>query len=978
MKKTPLLLLVIVSLFFTYCGKEKANYVTKQVTDKNGYSYEEVTNDPLGTRIYILENGLTVYLSDNKDEPRIQTYIAVKAGSTFDPAETTGLAHYLEHMLFKGTDEIATTNWEKEEVLLQQISDLFEKHKNTNNVEEKKAIYKKIDSVSTVAASYAIPNEYDKIVSLIGAKQTNAYTSNEKTVYQNEIPSNQLENWLKLEKERFSKLVLRLFHTELETVYEEFNMSQDNDYRKVMYATMTNLFPDHPYGTQTTLGKAEHLKNPSMVNIHNYFNTYYVPNNMAVCLSGDLDFDKTIQLIDKHFGEFKSKEVPKKDIPASASLTETKILEVIGPDAESVNIVYRFDGIKSEDYKYVRIIDQILSNRTAGLIDLDLVQQQKVLSAGSYPYFLNLYGMHNFYATMRDGQTFEEASNLLFQEIDKIKTGDFDDWMLSAAIKDIKLSKIKSREYNNRAHEFVSAFTSSIEWADYLARDNELAKITKEDLMKFASLNYKNYVAVHKKNGKDTVAIKIEKPKITPIKVNREDKSDFFVSIKNNKPENLKPVWLDFEKEIVEKELKQGITFNYMKNKSNDLFYLYYIFDMGKKHDKKLSYAVKYLDYLGTDQYTASEIKKEFYKLGIELYVYTSSERSYVYMSGLDESMEEGIKLFEHLLNNAKPNKEAYSKYIEGVIKKRADNKLNKYSILYGAVFPYSQYGANSSATDIISNNDLLAIEPQELTNIVKGLSNYQHRIFYYGKQSQENVEAIIVAEHKTGDKRLALPEPSKYKTLDFTEDKVYIIDYDMVQTWIVLMTKDEIFNLELAPYSKIFGEYFGSGLSSIVFQEIRESRALAYSAYSVFNLPSMPQYYHFNYCYVATQADKMINASQAMLELLNNMPKSEIQFNATKEAIMQGYQTDRINRTGIFWSYLSNKDKGIDYDLRKDIYEKVDKMTIDEFEVFFNSHISNKKHSMFILGNKELIDIENLKQFGEIEYLTLEEIFNY
>ena len=244
MKKHFLSLVFISSLVFLACNNPPVEkYKVQQITE-NGYTYETVTNDPLKMRLYTLENGLKVYLSVNKDEPRLQTCIAVKAGSTYDPAETTGLAHYLEHMLFKGTDMVGTLDWQKESALLEVISELYEKHRMTDDAEEKIAIYKEIDSVSTEASKYAIANEFDKMVSAIGAKGTNAFTSNEQTVYINDIPSNELEKWVKLESERMSKLVLRLFHTELESVYEEFNRGQDNDSRKMYHSLLQNLFPN--------------------------------------------------------------------------------------------------------------------------------------------------------------------------------------------------------------------------------------------------------------------------------------------------------------------------------------------------------------------------------------------------------------------------------------------------------------------------------------------------------------------------------------------------------------------------------------------------------------------------------------------------------------------------------------------------------------------------------------------------------------
>ncbi|HRH39410.1 MAG TPA: insulinase family protein, partial [Flavobacteriales bacterium] len=298
------------------------------ITAQKVYKYTTIPGDPLEARMYTLDNGLQVWLSRNTDAPRVQTNIAVRAGSKNDPTDATGLAHYLEHMLFKGTSHIGTADWEKEKVLLQQISDAYEERRGTKDESTRERIYHRIDSLSNVAASFAVPNEYDKMIKKIGARGTNAYTSTERTVYINDIPSDELERWMMIESERFQECVLRLFHTELETVYEEFNRGQDNDGRTA-YAKMNELlYPTHPYGTQTTIGTGEHLKNPSMVKIHTFFDTWYVPNNMAVILADEIDFDRTIAMVDKYFGGWKRKDVPKFTFTPQTQIAEPKSAEV--------------------------------------------------------------------------------------------------------------------------------------------------------------------------------------------------------------------------------------------------------------------------------------------------------------------------------------------------------------------------------------------------------------------------------------------------------------------------------------------------------------------------------------------------------------------------------------------------------------------------------------------------------------------------
>jgi predicted Zn-dependent peptidase len=344
------------------------------------YSYETVENDPTQTRIYTLDNGLKVYLSVNKDEPRIQTFIGVRVGSKNDPAETTGLAHYFEHLMFKGTKNFGTSDYEAEEPLLEKIEQLFETYRNTTNEAERKAIYAEIDQVSQEASKIAIPNEYDKLMASIGANGSNAFTSFDVTAYTENIPSNEIENWAKIQADRFTNPVLRLFHTELETVYEEYNMGLTEDEWRVYDTLMNALFPHHPYGTQTTIGTQEHLKNPSIINIKNYYETYYVPNNMAIIMVGDFNPDEVIKIIDQYFGKMERKDLPELKTGSEQPITEPVVKEVIGLEAANVIIGFRFPAANSKDIPTLKLIEYMLNNGKAGLMDLNLLQKQKVLS----------------------------------------------------------------------------------------------------------------------------------------------------------------------------------------------------------------------------------------------------------------------------------------------------------------------------------------------------------------------------------------------------------------------------------------------------------------------------------------------------------------------------------------------------------------------------------------------------------------------
>jgi predicted Zn-dependent peptidase len=342
-------LIVAILGIYGCTGTAENSFETKFGTE-DGYDYEYSTNDPTNTRIYTLENGLKVYLSRYTDEPRIQVLIPVKAGSKFDPSDNTGLAHYLEHMAFKGTSKFGTTDWEKEKIYIDSIEQMFNHYATLTDQEERTEYYALIDEVSQEASAYAIPNEVDKMFAMIGGEGVNAYTAEDRTVYMTNIPSNEMERYLMIEQERFTEIVNRLFHTELETVYEEKNRSLDNDYEKTYVNLMASLFSKHPYGTQTTLGTIQHLKNPSITEIKKYFYKYYAPNNMAVCMSGDLDYTRTIKLIDKYLGVWEESVVEAVQFDPEPPLTEPVVKEVFGPQAEILFMGFRLDGRNSRDY----------------------------------------------------------------------------------------------------------------------------------------------------------------------------------------------------------------------------------------------------------------------------------------------------------------------------------------------------------------------------------------------------------------------------------------------------------------------------------------------------------------------------------------------------------------------------------------------------------------------------------------------------
>ncbi|MFK7781692.1 M16 family metallopeptidase [Psychroserpens sp.] len=958
--------------------KKDLAYAVESQNDANGFSYETVANDPTGLRLYTLDNGLKVYLSKNSDEPKIQTYIAVRAGSNYDPKESTGLAHYLEHMVFKGTSEIGTIDWEKEKAYLDQISDLYEQHRAESDPAKKLEIYKTIDEVSLEASNYSVANEYDKMTSSLGATGTNAHTWFEETVYKNKIPANELEKWLTLESERFSELVLRLFHTELEAVFEEFNRGQDNDGRKRYAAMLEGLFPNHPYGQQSTIGIADHLKNPSLVDINNYFDKYYVPNNMAMVLVGDLDFESTIQKVNESFGKLEKKEVVHPTLPKEEPITSPVVNEVFGPTAESVSIAFRSQGVNTQEEKLMTVADMILANGNAGLIDLNLNQKQAVQYAGCSPTFLNDYGYHSFSGAPKEGQTLDEVKDLLLGQIEKLKKGEFEDWMIDAVVNDLKLSQTQQYENSTAlASMYYNAFIHHENWDRKVKFLDDLKKVTKQDVMDFANRFYKdNYVVTYKRQGEDNSIVKVANPGITPVNVNRDKSSQYMKDFNKLESDPLQPKFVDYKDAIKETTMDNGIKVSYIENELNDLFDMNIIFDMGSDNDKKLSFAVGYMEYLGTDKYSAEEIKKEFYKLGIKYYVSSTADKSYVGLNGLKENLPKGLELLEHLWANAIPDPEAYNSYVDQTLKARQDGKSQKGNILRNGLLNYGKYGENSRLRNIMQANELKETDPQVLVDIVKDLKNYKQRIFYYGKDVDAALTALNTS-HVVPSELKDYSEPMVYTEKE-TGGNVYYVDFDMVQAEMMFLAKGEPFKAENMAASTLFNTYFGGGLSSIVFQEIRESKSLAYSAWSSYSTARKKDDSNYVMAYIGTQANKMPQAVEAMMELMTNMPEAEEQFNAAKEATLKKLAAQRITKSNIFWNYERLQQLGIDNDNRKEMYDTIKNMTMDDLRDFFNTNISGESYNVMVIGNKNDIDFNSLGKLGKVQEMDVDYLFNY
>ena len=949
--------------------------------EESKYKYETVEGDLTEARFYTLDNGLTVYLSVNNEEPRIQTYIAVRTGSKNDPAETTGLAHYLEHLMFKGTTSFGTTDYEAEKPFLDDIEARYEKYRTLTDPEERRIAYHGIDSVSQLAAQYFIPNEYDKLMSTIGAEGTNAYTSEDVTCYVEDIPSNEIDNWAKIQADRFQNMVIRGFHTELEAVYEEYNIGIAQDSRKAWEAMNAMLFPTHPYGTQTTIGTQEHLKNPSITNIKNYFNKWYRPNNVAICMAGDFNPDEVIAIIDKYFGSWQpGDDVKQPEFAPLEPITSPKDTTIYGLEAENLMMGWRFDRGNSMQADTLEMIGTMLSNGSAGLIDLDINQQMQMLYAWGGSSTNRDYSSFLIGGSPRPGQTLEEAKDLLLAEIEKLKKGDFPEDLMPSVVNNMKLNYYNSLESNQaRANMFVNSFILERPWKQDVEYLNRMEGMTKEQIVAFANKHFNdNYVVVFKRQGTDENQKKIDKPAITPIPTNRDLVSNFVNEVQNTEVPAIQPRFVDFKKDLTFGKTEAGLPYIYVQNKENGRFTLSFRYEFGDEADLRYGVASDYLEYLGTDQMSNEEIKQQFYKLACDYYISVGARTITVTLRGLGENMPEALSLLENVMQNAQADPMVAEMCIQQLEKSRIDAKLNQRSN-FNALVQYGLYGPYNSQRNQLSPEQIRQLDPQELLDLLKNLKNYEHTVLYYGPMTAEEMGKAVTENHQTVAELQAVPQGKHYELQATPENEVLIAPYDAKNIYMRMVHNEQRdWNPEEAAVKALFNEYYGGGMNTIVFQEMREARGLAYNAFAAYMEPSYKDQKEYFFTHIITQNDKMMDAVNHFLEILNEMPESEQAFGIAKEALTKRLASQRTTKFGLINAWLSAQMKGIDYDINERIYNALPNITLQDIVQFEQEQMANKPYRYVILGDEKELDMKALQELGPVKRVSTEEIFGY
>ena len=939
-------------------------------------------SDPMAAQVYRLDNGLTVYLTANDQKPRFRAEIAVRAGSKHDPDISTGIAHYLEHMLFKGTTRLGTVDYEAERVHLDSIVALYEQHFAETDSSRRSRLYALINEQSQLGSQYAVPGELDRLYSAMGAQGLNAHTSVEETVYKVDLPSNRLAHWARIEAERFSRPVFRLFQTELETVYEEKNRSLDNKGRIIREAVARTLYKVHPYGQHTTLSSVEHLKNPSLKLMYEFYRTWYVPNNMAILISGDIDIEETIALIDREFSTWEPAQLPKRKKWKEKKLKRVERVEVVYPGEEYVLLAFRTAPSTHKQTEALQVLDFILDNATAGLINLNLNQKQLVRRAGSWTtshHNQNDYGAQYLWGIPKEGQTLAEVERLLLDQVQLIVSGEFEEWIIPAILTDWKKSHRRDLESNaERVAAMRDAFLSAEKWDHARRKLERMAKLNKKDIVKIARKYFgQGYVAGYRRDGEPELPA-IARPTLDAIEIDASKQSSFGAQVLALPSEEIEPVFVIPGKDFSRRTLRDGIELYYATNPLNDLFSLQISIDVGKLADNRLGVAARFLDKSGIAEMDSQQLKKQWYRLGTEFGFGAGDHATTISLSGLDENFSVSVDLMMRALNQPTASDSTLEELI-GIILVEREDAVKDHNTLHRALFRYNRHGQKSAYLQLPSNDELGQLTAAELHNLVRSMLSYEHVVSYTGSLPIEEVMATLGEHYAPATPELQSPPP--FEVLEIRspdETEILFFHKEMAQALVRIESGGETYTESRRPQIDLFNEYFYGGMAGIVFQELREARALAYSAWAWQFTADRKADHNLFSGFVGSQVDKAPEAVGAFLDLIDDMPESDERFEAAQKALVEQYRTQRLGFREVLGAVRKWEHQQVPVDPRAWRFERIRQASLEQLLQFHEEQIAGRSKMISIVGDENKIDLEELGRYGKVRRVDVADIFGF
>lgn len=936
-----------------------------------------------GLKAFKLRNGLSVYVWEDESKSDVFGLVGVRTGSVNDPAEYTGLAHYLEHVMFKGTDKIGALDWEKEAPIYKEIIAKYDRMADETDPVKKEAISKEINGLTVSAGEISLPGEYSNLMESMGAKGVNAGTSYDLTYYHCSFPAYQINKWLEISSQRFLNPVFRSFQSELESVYEEYNRAQDNPNNRQQQFIMGKAFEGHPY-SRAIIGLPEHLKNPRLSKLIEYYNAWYVPENMVLVLAGNIKADQISRRIAATFGRLPARPVPERNTyPEKEIKGRTQYTAKIGHYPQ-VRLVFGGVPAGHPDEDAIDIAMSLLSNGSqTGTLD-KLVIDGELTTAGAYSMAFRERGRCFVYCiplydeNQRRFESNKSAEKKALKAIEQIAGGEFEDWKIDAIKAELCRSFDLGMESNERkAETLMSAFVNGKEPDEVLNYKDKIMSVTNEDVKRVAKQYLSgNYLALYIEKGKADKQEKIKKPGYKPVEPPTGQQSLYATQFRNLPIGTVEEKFIDFS-DVQVKQLNDRSKMYYTPNTENNIFRLVLQYGAGTQQFPKLGVAAELMNNAGImGSYEPQQLKEELSKLNVSCYVTAGQNYLTIVMEGFEQTLPQACQLLSRQILMPKLDERQLSRLKGSELGSRQQRKSNV-SVLGSALRQYVLYGEKSLFIDELTDKELYELQISELTGDINRASNYEAKIYYTGNLPFDQAYDILSKNLPLVANERPSVSPNPVPLAPVAENTVYFLpnsDAEQAQIYLYVPMmkthrKDDV-------VKDAFNQYFGMDFNGLVLNEIREKRSMAYSAYALALTQGMEGRDTYLGGYVGTQNDKANDALDILMGLVTDMPKNADRIDNIKSYLRQEALTSHPDFRDKAMYLVNLGYQGYEGDPARENLPKIDALTFEDIVRFYETYIKGKPYCIGIMGNPKDIDVKRLEKFGKVVRLNEKKLF--
>ncbi len=937
-----------------------------------------------GLKGFKLQNGLSVFVWEDTTKTDIFGMVSVKAGSINDPQNYTGLAHYLEHLMFKGTDFIGALEWHKEDSIYNAIIEKYNARSKSDNEEQRRAIDLEINDLTVQQASISLQDEFMMLIEGIGGTDLNAGTSYDYTTYYNTFPKSQLLKWLELYSTRFINPVFRGFQNELETVYEEYNMYQDNQNIKLQYLLFSEAFQETPY-SRPVIGYGEHLKNPNMAQLIDFYNTYYVPDNMALILVGDIKTEEIANVVNKKFSRISGIKTQDTTYLSNTYNNGREKVSITGGFVPQVVMVYNGVPQNHKDTYTLEVALQLLSNsNNTGLLD-KLVLQGDLMYAISDLYnfkyngkiFINAIPAYDY--SQRRFESHKHVEKLLSEQISKLVNEEYEEWLLESVKNNMIRTFDRKLETSKGKAQVVSQIFINERGLDNIFEYSEIVRSINSDDVKRVIEKYvnENYLAIQVDEGKiENNEFFVEKHDF-PKTMNHPNatKSMYSHYVERINATDEVENTVSFE-QIETRKINEKSKLFYYPNPENNIFTMTIQYNVGELDIPELDMAVQLMNGAGVmAAFKPQEFRDELAKLNAKINYSSDDEHVYVSVEGLEDKLESICNLMTRQILMPELDEKQVSN-IKGRAYQSQIIEREDYDYQFDALKEYIMFGEESKYINRLNEEDIFNLIISDLTGAFQKATDYNAQIHYVGKLPCDEVHEVLSVNLPLKKTEKVNDKPKSRTLKAYQENSVFFVaNREANQSRIFFYCLGDTFNTELMPDIYAFNQYFSGGFNGLIMKEIRGKHAMAYHAEGKFDIPDYAGYSFYFNGFVGTQSDKTVNALDTYMSLIRHMPSQEYRMDEIRNYIALSLEADQPNFRKMTKYYEDLKNKGFDKSLEREVVPAVENMSFSDLLDFYENNLKNKPIAIGIIGNPKEIDVDLLKVFGNVERVSLNKI---